>query len=245
MKKSLVALALAFSAFAADAASYRGFFDLFGGVTTGGKTTVNAGDLSVSNIKNDFAFGFNMTHGCQITPFLYAGAGFGAFSTLMSGEEMQWGDSYSESTMIVPSIDIPIYIDVRYDLNIRKKVTPFVDLKLGYSINVNFDDNWGSYTSSSYHDVYTSSELSLKAKGESGFYFQPSIGFRFRMGKKSGFNLGIAYNTTLRRTLEGRYLVVQNDIYSSSFTDITMIDKTVELKKLKEGAFMLHLGFDF
>lgn len=236
MKKTLIALALTASAFTADAASYRGFFDLFGGVCTGGKTTVNAGDLSVANIRNNYAFGFNMTHGCQITPFLYAGLGFGAFSTVMSAEELN--SSYSDETMNISSMDIPLYLDLRYELNIRKKVTPFVDLKLGYQINVDFDSNW----SSSYYNYNTTTELSVRSRGESGFYFQPSIGLRFRMGKKSGFNLGVAYNTTVNRKLEGTY---RSSRYSYETGYETLQDKTVELKKIKEGAIMLHLGFDF
>lgn len=250
MKKSLVALALILSAVTVDAASYRGFFDLFGGVCTGGKTTVKAGDLSISNIKNDLAFGFNMTHGCQITPFLYAGAGFGAFSTLMSATDEQpsysW-DDYDGKSIKITSMDIPIYLDIRYDLNIRKKVTPFVDLKFGYRINVDFSaDDWtsSSYSQSEINNMATVSELSVQAGGESGFYFQPSVGVRFRMGKKSGFNLGVTYDTTVSRKLVGSYNSRKYGMYGD-VSEETITSGPDQLKKLKEGAIMLQLGFDF
>lgn len=54
------------------------------------------------------------THGVQFNPYLYVGAGAG----------VRLGDSYTA---------IPIYADVRYTI-LKKKVSPFIDAKIGYSV---------------------------------------------------------------------------------------------------------------
>lgn len=54
------------------------------------------------------------THGVQFNPYLYVGAGAG----------VRLGDDYTS---------IPLYGSVRYTI-LKKKVTPFIDAKIGYSI---------------------------------------------------------------------------------------------------------------
>ena len=54
------------------------------------------------------------THGFQFNPYLYVGAGAG----------IRLGDSYTA---------IPIYADVNYTM-LKKKVSPFIDAKIGYSL---------------------------------------------------------------------------------------------------------------
>ena len=62
------------------------------------------------------------THGFQFNPYLYVGAGAG----------IRLGDSYTA---------IPIYADVNYTM-LKKKVSPFIDAKIGYSYNANPCDDW-------------------------------------------------------------------------------------------------------
>lgn len=77
---------------------YRGF----AGIETG------AGD------GNDFEFGVNTTHGFQISPFYFVGAGL----------QVQLFDE--DDLAVTP------YVDANFSF-LRKKVTPFVDVKFGYT----------------------------------------------------------------------------------------------------------------
>ena len=61
-----------------------------------------------------------------------------------------------------------------------------------------------------------------------GVYFVPSIGVRF--GRAAGFNLGIAYNTSMRAKIIETYSNGQEP-------------KTIEKKNF--GVFMLTIGADF
>ena len=73
------------------------------------------------------------THGFQFNPYLYVGAGAG----------IRLGDSYTA---------IPIYADVNYTM-LKKKVSPFIDAKIGYSLldasgfymNPGVGVNWNFY----------------------------------------------------------------------------------------------------
>ncbi len=241
MKRLAIAGIFGIAALTASAVSYRGFFDIMGGVGTGGKTNVYAGSLKVTDIKAEYAFGLNTTHGCQIFPYLYAGVGVGAYSVLTGGKSYDSSyyynpsDSYVDHTIAFYSINIPMYVDIRWDLDIRKKITPFVDLKIGYQIGVNIDESGGtgySYNEGGYLDTY--------AKPENGVYFMPTIGARFRMGRKSGFNLGICYNPFVRKKIEAQY---SYNTVGGGYDDMTV--QEYDVRKVTDGAFMLSLSFDF
>jgi len=66
--------------------------------------------------KNTFG-GFNTTHGYQINPNFFVGAGAGIII------------NYDKTDVI----GVPIYGDVRYTM-LKSKVTPFVEAKCGYSV---------------------------------------------------------------------------------------------------------------
>lgn len=232
MKRFLFVIALAVSVLTASAQSYRGFIDVFGGPAMGKKTTAIAGQSHVSGIKGSFAFGLNNTHGCQITPFLYAGLGFGVNTVMLSGE--QHYNEYEETKYTFYGINIPAYLDVRWDLNILKKATPFVDIKVGYQFCVNFNGMiFDSYSGDC-------SSLDIYGEGVPGIYFQPTVGYRFKMGKKLGFNLGISYNAGIKRKLRA---TTQYLDYSEGENHSTY--ESVELGKFTSSAVMLNLGFDF
>lgn len=63
--------------------------------------------------------------------------------------------------------EMPIYVDGRYDFKFNK-FTPFADLRIGYNIG--------------------------KERNSSGFWFSPTIGYRFNWGRKLGLNLGIGFS---------------------------------------------------
>lgn len=221
MKRFLFVIALAVSVLTASAQSYRGFIDVFGGYGVAGTKDFTNGNHTFKDVRADWAFGLRTSHGCQVLPYLYTGLGFGGYMVLNGAEAYdEYRGSYRDIQL--DALNIPIFADFRYDLNIQSKVTPFVSVKLGYQIAVDLlseesaGDGSGTY---------------LFSKPESGFYFEPMIGMRIRTGSHSGFNLGISYNPTIRRTI--------------SIGDTYDPDKAKEVAKQTCGALMLNLGFDF
>lgn len=221
MKKILLIIALLTMPFAASAQGFRGFIDIFAGTQFGGGNFISSPfDKPVHNVKQDLTFGLNVTEGYQITNFLFAGVGFGGYTTL-TGSTIR--DSYyNDREREFHSLYFPIFADVRWTLNIDKKITPFVDIKAGYQFAFKLND--GNLTwYDSYRDTYV--------QGTNGAYFMPSVGVRF--GKASGFNLGIAYNACIG-TRYMQYREVGVDNYELK-----------EVESLKQGAFMVTFGADF
>lgn len=89
---------------------------------------------------------FLTSHGYQFNPYFYLGAGFGL--------------NYYHS---MQAYSVPVFGHLRGTF-INGRITPYVDLKIGYSIA----------------DIQ-------------GFYMNPSAGCRFGLTKKLGLNLGIGY----------------------------------------------------
>ena len=133
---------------------YRGFVDLGGSIipnSVGGR----------ESSKNDGAVSVSTIHGYQFNRYFYLGAGIGL-------------DSYLENLIYVP-----FFIDFRTDFidfqtgNLNKPITPFFDLRFGYSN--------GTYASGS------------------GLYTSPSIGLNFSVSRffavyfKSGYVLQSTY----------------------------------------------------
>ena len=85
--------------------SYRGFVDL--GYTIG-----------VGIVSNSDRVELTTTHGVQIIPEFFVGAGVG-----VNYYHLAEGDT---------CISLPFFVDVRTDI-LRSNITPFVDLKIGYA----------------------------------------------------------------------------------------------------------------
>ncbi len=113
---------------------YRGFVDL--------NWTVGIGESAGADY-----IGVLTSHGYQICPYIYTGLGIGV------------NYFYNGS-----AVNIPIFADIRSDILEDRAVTPFVDLKIGYSV--------------------------LDAEG---LYLSPSIGCRIKAKRGLAFNIGVGY----------------------------------------------------
>lgn len=113
---------------------YRGFVDL--------NWTAGVGDTSGAD-----CIGVLTSHGYQINPYIYTGLGVGI-------------NYFYNGT----AVNIPIFANIRSDILEDRIATPFVDLKIGYSV--------------------------LDAEG---FYLSPSIGCRIRAKRGLAFNVGVGY----------------------------------------------------
>lgn len=210
--------------------SYRGMFDLSAGIIESGKNNFSYSNIPIE-VKPFMGGIFSMSHGCQITPFLFAGLGTGIN---LGYTELSVGSNTSNRKELY-AVTVPVFLDVRWDLDIRKKITPFVDLKIGYQFKVGEDDSCyrrfesqnseGQYPNYDYDNTTYTYACTY---GSSSFYFQPTVGVRFKGGKRTGFNLGISYNTKIKRVL---YVEKNYENYHVGSTN--------------DGVLMLNIGLDY
>lgn len=239
MKKLLLPLAACLLSIPSFAQSYRGMFEIDLGTGISSDNTYDVGGVELKQ-QPSFGGAFSTTHGCQITPWLFAGVGFGASTYAMNVSE----DKYSPTgvtTLKISSINVPLYFDLRWDMDVRRKVSPFIDLKVGYqwAFNVDSESHSGRFY---YYQSPVTSETRLMCDPVSGFYFQPTVGVRFRRNSKKGFGLGITYNTSIKREVTGVRTVRQfEDAIDDYITNVTSYD----FGKRTYGALMLSLCFDF
>ena len=242
MKKFLLPLAACLLSIPSFAQSYRGMFEIDLGTGISSDNTYDVGGIELKQ-QPSFGGAFSTTHGCQITPWLFAGVGFGASTYALNVTE--WGTE-NGTTLKAYSLNVPLYLDLRWDMDVRRKVSPFIDLKMGYqwAFNLNPDNSCGNYYSTG--GFYTT-ESALMCDPISGFYFQPTVGVRFRRNSKKGFGLGITYNTSIKRGVTGVRTISQNEYLpdlgtgSTEIPDVTLYD----FGKRTYGALMLSLCFDF
>lgn len=215
MKKLLLFFVLLSLSLSSFALGYRGFYDLSIGISTYSKSTVSNSNYTME-VKPFLGFVGSTSHGCQITPFLFAGAGFGLCYDLHDINYRNYKGKFS-------TYSVPIFLDFRWDLDVRKKVTPFFDVKIGYQIG--FGKSSIEFNKNSNFDFYRNAAGSLgDIGGINSFYFQPTAGVRFRIKQNVGFNLGVTYLPNLKREL----LLIDMPEY-----------------KFNNSLLMLNIGLDF
>ena len=181
MKKSIKTLfliaAIAASTLTASAIkpSYRGFVD-FGGALLVGNSDVDPSALSIETGATDYNLMFSTTHGVQINRSFFVGVGLAGIisnsANFMTDESGRMCEaSYNKN------YNIPVYLSGRWDMNIARKVSPFVSLNLGYNINSTNTDG----------DAST-------------LFIQPSAGIRIRLHHHVGFNIGLTFYSSKFKT---------------------------------------------
>lgn len=138
-------LGLSYASFARQPQrGYRGFVEWNGDL----RRDANSYWVTTSSIatwySTSFYSGVSTSHGYQISPLAFVGAGIGLE---YSSADYNW--------------IVPIFVQGRTDLKFGK-FTPYADLRVGMNL----------------------------AEG-TGFYFSPTIGYRFNWGRKVGLNLGL------------------------------------------------------
>lgn len=103
------------------------------------------------------------THGYQLNPYLFVGGATGV-------------NYFKESESVL----IPIWADIRGYLS-DGPLTPFIGLRVGYSIDV------------------------MDHEGGSGSYWSPSIGVRYMIGERTGLNLSVGYASQHRKFSYSRF----------------------------------------
>ena len=173
MKKTLLLLCLIIAGFSAKAqddstSGYRGYADL--GYTLG------VGDYEFGR------FEISTTHGYQVCPFFYVGAGVGFhFMSKYDTKDMEYALDSRDS-----KVSIPIFVDL-HSTFMKTKFAPFVDVKLGHFVT----DGDGFYANAS-------AGVRMKTIGKQSVTL--SIGYTFEKLKFETFdrftNPGINMNYT-------------------------------------------------
>lgn len=245
MKKIFLIAALLMAASVASAQRYRGFLDLYGGIGTGKGVSVSYDGLMLDKIKPDYAFGLTTSHGCQVLPYLYVGVGVGANIAFSGADPYFDTPDYkgmgNRSTKIY-GVYVPAFLDLRWDLDTDRRFTPFVGVKIGHQFGITVEsgghDRGYSWRTDSYNwsEDYVSESLFLYPSAASGFYFMPTVGCRFRIGAKTGLNLGLSYIPSVGSDIRVEYERQSPTEYKS---------EQVYEERHKIGALMLSLGLDF
>lgn len=120
---------------------YRGFID---GTFLAG----NDGVFKGFNVKGG---GFSMSHGYQFSPHFFLGAGFAFY--------------YHDFEKSIIKKSLPLFLDFRVDIR-DHGISPFFDVRLGYSPTLNMD----------------------------GLFFSPALGVRLGVTKHFALNFSLAYS---------------------------------------------------
>ncbi len=193
MKKKLFQLAILLLSLPCVASNYRGMFELNAGPIFANEViSTTTGKFKYD--KTSFAGMFSTSHGCQFTPSLFAGGGAGIICDWNSSDN----NSLPESTRPTKNhlINIPFFVDLRWDQDINRKWTPYADLRIGYQLGM---DGYVLYKAQS----TTNSAYSTAGwmKSADGFFMQLSAGVRCKVGESTGINLGLTYSPFIRREI--------------------------------------------
>ena len=214
MKKLVVSFltAILFSG-AASAADYRGVVEL-------GVGSAVHKEIKYDHSLTSVAVEFSTTHGAQLNRHIFVGAGVD-----LSG--------YLSVDIYDMGADLKVFGDFRYDLDITKRWSPFVNLKVGCrAVPAKVDGEIvledGTLTRNWREEKYVP------------FYINPSVGVRLRLSSKCGLNFSVGYTPLkIRKTsgLEGTYYD-----YSVS-QDVPYKNGRLGLKNGQ--AFTFNVGIDF
>lgn len=198
MKRLFLFLAMMELTFTCFAVHYRGMFDLEAGPAFPmGKIHTSTGDLKQHD--TTFAGMISTSHGCQLNHSFFLGAGFGICS--------DWGKFPSDSSEKGKNdlISFPIFVDLRWDLDVDKKLSPFAGARIGYQLGT---EGYRSFKAESGNNpaIHTSGLM----KSEDGVYAQLTAGARLKIGKNTGMNFGISYIPILRRSMYQKNLIFFN-----------------------------------
>ena len=202
--KSIIAFAaiVAMSFTVSARTSYRGFVD-FDPTIAVSYSSVSPSDLKLDYKPADLSILFSTTHGVQINRHFFVCAGAGFILGKTTTEPSEKGGGNIEDGSFELNLYVPVYLAARYDLNIVRKVSPFISFKAGYLYGIS---EYGEY------NIPGSSGESL---ADSGFFFQPTVGVRIRLHHHVGLNLGLTLFPMKYKTEENSYSSNYSDIRAS------------------------------
>lgn len=209
IKRILLTFMLLIGILGTKAQEWRGFIEIYGG-TSPFVSDINLQTSNARDMWNSLSFGLNYTMGVAVAPQIYAGVGIGGYTSMLN---YNVGDYHHT---LFPSLNFPVFANVRWIPHITKKTTPYVDLKIGYQWGKDLEDI----------RIWAHKGDDFHARHRNGFFLQPGAGIRF--GRESAFNVGLAYNA----------------FQTIDFVAIHDWEVTESTKK-NYGSIMLTFGADF
>lgn len=200
MKKLIISLltVILFST-TASAVTYRGFVDTGVGVISG------------NNVSSVLELSFSTTHGVQINRHFFVGAGI----SYLYGYEMSY-DAES-SHRIANSMSLAPYLALRYDVDVAKRWSPFIECRIGKNV----------FSSLDYDYDISNAEFST-------LFINPRIGVRLKISSRCAFNFAISY---IPYNIDVTYT---EQYWSSNSWNTITGDKNLKLSNIS-----FNLGFDF
>lgn len=135
--------------------------------------------------------GFDVTYtlGYQFNPHFFVGIGVG-----YNHGELEKPDSHKFDSYEVSLRSVPIFAQARWYMT-HTKVSPFLDMKLGYYVSCYNTFEYESNHSSYYYGGYSSDhEFNIKDKCFNGVYVHPTFGVAFSTKKGKTVDLGVFYD---------------------------------------------------
>ncbi len=205
MKKVIISALIAFlTAISVSAQSYRGY-----------------GTLGLALCKGDKGCtpGFNLstTHGIQLNPHFFVGAGGEYFYCEID-------NSHNETSVTF----VGVYGTIRYDLALTRKCSPFVSVDLGGRV-------WSDLDADSFHSYNNNNTGTTDI---SKFLFNLNFGVRIKTGHRTGVTLGFKYTPF---KINGSCQIRNGDYYSDNYKEV--IDAHTYSVSAFAMAFLV--GFEF
>lgn len=158
---------------------YRGFVDASFGLCVGRSGMTDGYEMYKPG--NEFTLLGTTTHGVQLNDSWFVGGGVGV--TLYENSDWHPGD---DKRGFEASYSIPIFAAGRWELSHSRKVTPFVDLKIGYAIR---SDKYRGLNTMSPGTDYPD----CRSTPAGSFFIQPTAGVRVAVSQRVGLNFGLTY----------------------------------------------------
>ena len=221
MKKSIKTLfiiaAIAASTLTASAVkpSYRGFGEF--GLAFGPSSP--AYSYNQDKESDGVAINFATSHGVQLNRMFYVGAGIGVNNIVRNGY-----DDFAQ---------LAIFLDGRWDMNLAKKISPFVDLRLGFASNFDSEELSTIFKNNPYFIGEETNYIDGNQQPCNQFYIQPTIGVRFRLHHHIGLNVGLTYFN--RKRIDVIY----------EYTNLSSIQVITDIKTWYKNQFGFIISLDF
>lgn len=236
MKRLICLMAVWILTLPCSASNYRGMFEIGAGpVFANERIRTLSGEFT--NKETSFGGIFSTAHGCQFTPWLFAGAGAGVILERTNANKIESDKPDDFRTAKRNLISIPLFLDLRWDLDVNRKITPYADLRMGYQLGM---EGYILYTATS---VNNPSQMAAGwMKSADGMFVQATAGVKWKVKPSTGINFGISFIPLLKRSvkLDGELPCNRNFLLVNVGIDIQGTGKSTMKEDRKQRLYRLQ-----
>ncbi|MDE5794858.1 MAG: carboxypeptidase-like regulatory domain-containing protein [Muribaculaceae bacterium] len=218
----------------------RSMIDLEGGIGLNGKATFISGNMQAKDVQTFLMTGMMITSGIQINRHLFVGIGTGAHLELDKADEIDdyWNGYDSWLHFPFTGVNVPLYLNARWDFGLTKKTAPYIDLRIGYNRFFRAGEDYGEISWISNYNNQGDSYLIVSQEGYGSFFIAPSIGYRVSIYKKFGMNFGLRYMAGLKKKYSATTRSYSNDNHENIYSYNTFTQRGSDM-------LFFNIGFDF